>query len=65
MQGSDDLPPFLRITESLTPEELPLQVALLTMELARMRLELSRLNDTCTRLLTDAAAKRSAAGGPL
>jgi uncharacterized protein YjiS (DUF1127 family) len=40
-------------------------VALLTMELARMRLELSRLNDTCTRLLTDAAAKRSAAGGPL
>jgi hypothetical protein len=60
MQGSDELPPFLRITEPLTPEELPLQVALLTMELARMRLELSRLSDTCTRLEAD-AAQRSAA----
>lgn len=33
----ETLPPFLRITEPLEPEDIPLQVALLTMEIAALR----------------------------
>jgi hypothetical protein len=41
-QPSDDLPPFLR--ESPTEiEDLPLQVSLLTMELATQRLAMSKM----------------------
>jgi hypothetical protein len=34
---NDDLPPFLNITDPLELEHIPLQVALLTMEIAAMR----------------------------
>jgi predicted RNA methylase len=38
-----ELPPFLRNSDPLEPEDIPLQVALLTMELARMRADLAAL----------------------
>lgn len=37
------LPPFLRISQTMEPEDLPLQVLLLTMELARQRETIDRL----------------------
>ncbi len=43
------LPPFLRATEPMEVEDLPLQVALLTMELANLRRMLGALG---TLLLT-------------
>jgi hypothetical protein len=43
IQDASQLPPFLRSTEMLEPEDIPLQVALLTMEVAQLRLSLSRL----------------------
>ena len=39
-----DLPPYLRSTEALELEDLPLQVSLLTMELAEHRKALQRLS---------------------
>jgi hypothetical protein len=36
-------PPFLRETEPLTPDDLPLQLALVTMELAQLRRRVSQL----------------------
>ena len=38
-----DLPPYLRNTEPMEPEAIPLQVALLTMELAALRHRLAVL----------------------
>jgi hypothetical protein len=43
----ENLPPFLLITECLETEQIPLQVALLTMELATLRLRLSALERHC------------------
>ena len=37
MPSNDGLPEFLRLTEVLEPDQLPLQVLLLTMEVASMR----------------------------
>ena len=37
------LPPYLRRTEPMEPEDLPLQLALLTMEVANQRKALDRL----------------------
>jgi hypothetical protein len=39
-----ELPPYLRNTDPMEPEDLPLQVALLTMELASVRERLHRLD---------------------
>lgn len=38
-----DLPPYLRETEPMEPEFLPLQVALLTMEVVALRARLTAL----------------------
>jgi len=38
-----DLPSYLQLTEPLEPEDIPLQVALLTMELASLRRMLAQL----------------------
>lgn len=38
-----DLPPYLSNTEPLEPEEIPLQLSLLTMEVAAQRAALDRL----------------------
>ena len=48
---SPSLPPHLQITEALPPEQVPLQVALLTMEIADLRMRLAAL----ARLLIAAA----------
>ena len=40
-----ELPPFLLNTEPMEPDELPLQVALLTMEIASLRTKLAALID--------------------
>jgi hypothetical protein len=40
-----DLPPFLRASDPLELEQVPLQVALLTMEVASLRLLLGDLMD--------------------
>lgn len=37
------LPPYLRATEPMEPEDIPLQLALLTMEVANQRKALDRL----------------------
>lgn len=39
----DSLPPFLLNTDPMEPEDMPLQLALVTMELARLRTDLSVL----------------------
>jgi hypothetical protein len=52
------LPPFLRLTEPLEPEQIPLQVALLTMELAQMRTAMQRLAEALDAIT---AAARAAA----
>jgi hypothetical protein len=46
-----DLPPYLLRTEPMELEDIPLQVALLTMEIANMRRSLEAL----TRLMENAA----------
>jgi hypothetical protein len=40
-----DLPPYLRATEPMEVEDLPLQVSLLTMEVAEQRKSLASLAD--------------------
>jgi hypothetical protein len=45
-----NLPAFLRMTEPLEPEQLSLQVALLTMELAEVRTRLTLLADSMARM---------------
>ena len=40
---TEPLPPFLLNSDPLEPEDIPLQVALLTMEMARIRSDLSAL----------------------
>lgn len=39
------LPPYLKTTEPLEPEDIPLQLALLTMEVANQRMTLQRIAD--------------------
>ena len=41
MMASEQLPSFLLIDEPLEPEQLPLQVHLLTLELAQIRIALA------------------------
>jgi len=53
--ASRELPPYLRLEQTLEPEDIPLQVLLLTMELAEHRKVLLRL----TRAL-EAAAEAAA-----
>jgi hypothetical protein len=43
-----DLPPYLRQTEPLELEDLPLQVSLLTMEIATLRQRLTELAKLAT-----------------
>jgi hypothetical protein len=43
MNPDETLPPFLRETDPMDIESLPLQVALLTMEMAALRGRLERL----------------------
>ncbi len=42
-QPDSFLPPFLLNSEPMEPEDIPLQVALLTMELARLRQDMTAL----------------------
>ena len=53
------LPPFLQQTEPMEPDALPLQVALLTMELAEVRIRLAELG----RLLGSTVAVLRLPGG--
>ena len=48
----DPLPPYLRRTEPMEPEDLPLQLALLTMEVAAMYKVLGRLADLLETMAT-------------
>ena len=43
--AKDLLPPYLNNTEPLEPEDIPLQVALLTMEMAALRQKLSTMSE--------------------
>jgi hypothetical protein len=47
-----NLPGFLQLTEPLEPEQLALQVALLTMELAEVRTRLALLADSMAQMGT-------------
>jgi len=47
----ETLPPFLNITETLELEQLPLQVALLTMEVAALRTVLADLAEQIAWLM--------------
>jgi hypothetical protein len=52
------LPPFLKASDPMELEDVPLQVALLTMEAARSRLMLAELGailETAGRLMIEAA----------
>jgi hypothetical protein len=42
-KDSTDLPPYLRLTEPLEAEAIPLQLSLITMEVAELRKALVRL----------------------
>lgn len=45
-----ELPPFLCNSEPLEPEDMPLQLALLTMEAASCRTSLALISETLDRL---------------